>query len=442
MISALCYSLSAQSWEKLGNAPASDGVSTFTDIAITTDGTVYIVYKEDGAGGNGGYRAAVRKFDGAEWSQVGQAGFTANPVVSVSIEVDSDGTPYVAYTEEGNGYKAQASKFDGENWVGLDYPNGISAGEASYIDIAITTDNTIYVSYRDHSLGYKACVNKWNGATWDYVGIAAFSDAPSYGIRMAITSDGIPYVAFKDEGAGYKVSVMKFNGEAWEYVGERASSTNVVGNELDLAIGSDNFPVVAYNNENNGNKLTVMKFDGEAWSNIGETVISAGEVTFISLDVNQNNVPYVAYRDHSMGYKAFVQAYKEGVWEYLGSNSEGYSDGASDYNKIAIKDSKIFTVLADESLGLKANVWVYDEADPTAVVTITGQDVLAYYNNTLLYTGEKPINVSIYNYCGVKIAQYNISNSAQISLNNLSSGIYIAVPDNNTTKALKIPVIQ
>jgi hypothetical protein len=439
----LCAQLAAQSWEKLGGEPASSSETNFTAIAISDDGTIYIAYKEGGPGGNGGYRAAVQKFNGTEWEQVGEAGFTINPVISVSIAVDADGIPYVAYKEEGNGYKAQVSKFDGENWVGLDYPTGISAGEVSNFPpvVKIADDNTVFVSYRDHSLGYKACVSTWNGNTWETVGDAAFSEAASDLLTMALTSDGTPYVAFKDENdGGYKVSVMKFNGEEWEYVGGRSSSTNIVGNTMEIAIGADDLPVVAYNNEGNGNKLTVMKFDGENWNNLGETTISAGEVTFISLAIGQENVPYVAYRDHSMGYKAFVQAYKEDAWGYLGSDSEGYSDGASDYNRIAIDDSKIYTVLADESLGMKANVWVYDEADPTAVVAITGQGVFDYYNNCLVYTGEKSTNVTVYNYCGLKIAQYNVSNSAKISLENLPTGIYIAVPENNTAKSLKISV--
>jgi hypothetical protein len=56
-------------------------------------------------------KATVMKYNGESWVTVGSAGFSADDADYTSL-VFSDGTPYVAYRDGGNGDKATVMKFE------------------------------------------------------------------------------------------------------------------------------------------------------------------------------------------------------------------------------------------------------------------------------------------------------------------------------------------
>ena len=59
------------------------------------------------------------KFDGTNWVNVGNAGFSAGEAGWSSLAFSSSGQPYVAYTDYGNSDKATVMTFDGTNWVNV-----------------------------------------------------------------------------------------------------------------------------------------------------------------------------------------------------------------------------------------------------------------------------------------------------------------------------------
>jgi hypothetical protein len=58
------------------------------------------------------YKATVMKFDGSNWVNVGNAGFSAGDAWYTSLAFNQSGQPYVAYKDNWNIGKATVMKFD------------------------------------------------------------------------------------------------------------------------------------------------------------------------------------------------------------------------------------------------------------------------------------------------------------------------------------------
>lgn len=118
---------------------------TYTDASVysgavlkvnPTDNVPYIAYKNSETN-----KMAVIKFEGDAWKAVGTAGFSTEVASShYAFDFDTEGTPYVAYSDD------EAAKISGAT-----------------------------------------SMMKWNGSAWEYVGNQDFVDAQSQKIRLAVT---------------------------------------------------------------------------------------------------------------------------------------------------------------------------------------------------------------------------------------------------------------
>jgi TPR repeat protein len=57
------------------------------------------------------WKATVMKYNGSAWETVGNAGFSAGSISSISLRFGSEGTPYVSYRDKGNNKKVTVKKF-------------------------------------------------------------------------------------------------------------------------------------------------------------------------------------------------------------------------------------------------------------------------------------------------------------------------------------------
>jgi prepilin-type N-terminal cleavage/methylation domain-containing protein len=148
-------------WVNVGSAGFSDGFAYPSSLVFDNSNTPYVVYKDNG----NNRKAIVKKFDSNDWISVGNnTGFSAGPVNAVSLAIDSNNIPYVAYGDggvDGYDYKTTVKKFDGDDWVTVGVDK-FSAGEANYISLAIDSDNIPYVAYGDVSYNQKAVVMKYD----------------------------------------------------------------------------------------------------------------------------------------------------------------------------------------------------------------------------------------------------------------------------------------
>lgn len=100
------YQLVDDVWE-LHTENISGGATQSCGIEVDNDGNIYVGFRDETESA----KVSVMKYDGADWSYVGLAGFT-NIADNVSLGLDKNGVPYVAYSDEGFGSKLSVKKFE------------------------------------------------------------------------------------------------------------------------------------------------------------------------------------------------------------------------------------------------------------------------------------------------------------------------------------------
>ena len=201
-------------WGLVGSGGFSDGQADFNSLTFAPDGTPYVAYKD--YVGTFSQKATVMKYNGSAWVAVGNPRFSAGQADWISLAIAPDGTPFIAYQENGN--KATVMKYNGSAWVTVGSA-GFSAYTAAYTSLAIAPDGTPHVAYMDGSTPTKATVMKYNGSAWVTVGDAGFSSGSAWHTSLAFGPDGSPYVAYSAGNKQYKASVMKFSNGSWSLVG-------------------------------------------------------------------------------------------------------------------------------------------------------------------------------------------------------------------------------
>ena len=241
-------------WQVVGSVDFSGGTAGYTSIVIDSSGTPYVVYVDNGNSG----KATVMKYNGTGWVLVGSAGFSVDEVDYTNIVIDSSGTPYVVYKDKGNSGKATVMKYNGTDWVPVGSA-GFSTDEVDYTSIAIDSSGTPYIVYMDSNSMGKATVMKYNGTGWDTVGSAGFSENEADFTSIVIDGSGTPYVAYRDYGNLYKATVMKYNGAGWVPVGSAGFSAGMAI-FINIALDSSGAPYVVYVDANSIGKAIVMKY--------------------------------------------------------------------------------------------------------------------------------------------------------------------------------------
>ncbi len=355
----VCGLANAQTWQPLGPndiglSQASFGRADYTSMAISPDGTPYVVFQDSENNG----KATVRKFNGSSWETVGIAGFSENQALYSSIAFSLDGTPYVGY-QDGAMDKATVKKYNGSTWETVGIPHFSTGPWAYFTSIAISPNGTPYVAYQEYNdTRNKASVMKFNGTSWEIVGSAGFSAGQAPYTSLAISSGGTPFVAYMDGGNGDKATVMKFNGSNWEAVGNAGFSAGLAY-YTSITLDAGDTPYVIYQDNQNGKKATVKKFNGSSWETVGSEGFSAGQAWFTSIDIHSDGIPYAVYSDYGNDTKATVMKYNGSSWEMVGSS--GFSTGQAWYTSIAIDAGGTpFVACRDNGNGNKATVMKFN----------------------------------------------------------------------------------
>jgi hypothetical protein len=213
-------------WEEVGVGSASGGGVSNTDsasypaIRTSPDGTPYVAWWDDR---NSEGDIFVRRWNGVVWEQVGGGSASGGGISNTgqasappSLAVASDGTPYIAWKNRGAG--DQPNQIYVRSWIsgawseigiGSASGGGISNNDSdsSAPTIAIAPNGTPYVTWQNETVsGWSAIyIRRWNGETWEEVGAGSasgdgISNTPydSSEPSLAVVPDGIPYVAWDD----------------------------------------------------------------------------------------------------------------------------------------------------------------------------------------------------------------------------------------------------
>jgi len=309
------------SWETVGSQGFSAGEIDYASITFDTGGMPYVVYGDYSADDGYSSKATVMKYNGSSWQVVGTPGFSASQVAYVSIIIDRNDTPYVAYEDEGIGGPASVMKFNGSNWVTVG-GSSISAGEAGYVSMAIDSNDTPYIAYQDYSTPYYGVtVKKYNGSSWVTVGISGFSVEEAFCPSIALDNNGTPYVVYSDysydDSFSQAPTVMKYSGGSWVNVGIPGFSGNW-SYFTSIALDNNNTPYVIYL-DGHDERTTVKKYNGSNWVAVGHTEFSVVAVSYPDIAI-VNRVPYVVYSDSANG-KATVMKFDSSLASIIGTDT-------------------------------------------------------------------------------------------------------------------------
>jgi hypothetical protein len=283
---ATAMTYNGTNWVSIGNPGFSQGTAGYVSLALSGS-TPYVAFSD----GSNNSIPRVMTFDGSNWVVAG-TGYISVYQASYNSLAIYNGTLYLAY--QGFELFAQVSTLPTGGWWANLGGQTISAGSTSYTSLAIDSNGTPYVAYSDGAYGSKATVLKFGGTSWASLGSPGFTAKNVTNTSLAIDLSGTPYFAYLDSGSGNgPVIVMKFNGSSWAVVGA-ADFSPVAIYTISLAIDPSGTPYVAYTDQND--KLTVMKFDGSTWESVGSTDFIAG--WYPSLKFYQG-VPYVSFQGSS-----------------------------------------------------------------------------------------------------------------------------------------------
>lgn len=203
-------------WEQVGTAGFFGGVPTFLDMAIGTNGKVYISFNN--AGAVHVYENDITAPSTQEWTAVGGepdvAVASASENYNSSLTIDAENSLYICYVSNGaGGNKLNVKKFSNYEWTQLGAEN-FSSSRVQHNSIAVGTNGIVYVAVsnwedtdflKNYVLAYDAVSNSWSQA-----GNGFASEGQATHNSLAIDSSGNLFLAFYDS-ALEKISVKKLN---------------------------------------------------------------------------------------------------------------------------------------------------------------------------------------------------------------------------------------
>jgi hypothetical protein len=143
------------------------------------------------------------------------------------LAFDNNHTPYISYQDLSISQKAVVRKFNGSNWVDVGNP-GFSPGFADDMILAMDNTGVPYVAFRDAVNGFKTTVMKFDDTSWVLVGMAGFNVSNPIFPSFALDKNNKPYFAFVDFLGTNKATVMSFGCPGPEKISICAALTDTV----------------------------------------------------------------------------------------------------------------------------------------------------------------------------------------------------------------------
>jgi len=293
------------SWTMLGSENISEGEIWEFEIALTSDGIPYVVYKT-----YPGKEIFVKRFNGSSWEMLGEGNLAETTGDYPDIALAPDGTPYVAFQDEGISEEITVMRYEGGAWEAV-MERGFSPSDGSNPDIEIASNGTPVVAFSDYG-GGGVLVYGFNGTEWGPIG--------SYGLdgygdpQLVINSDDQLYVL---RASTWEADLYHFDGTTWNTIGaHNLGYTN--GEDIEgmiLELDSDDTPHVLFQNDDGF--LTMLAWNGSSWADVSDPFYTEAEYGAYPEDVvfDEDNHIYVALDDDA--YANFT-AYNGSEWSRLG----------------------------------------------------------------------------------------------------------------------------
>lgn len=457
---AVVYEYDGNGWTKLGNTNMSCGVS-WNGMDIDSNDNIYIAFNESGTSDAG----HVLKWDGSTWTEIGSAFGGAE----TTIHLDPNDVPYLLIRDTNQSYMGVVLRLENNTWTPLS-GTGLYAPDSQYglwHSMAIDSQGVPYVSYSDYMGGNAMHVVKFENGAWVELG-QSFGTLFYYQ-DIAINDNDEVFVAYCS-GAGHKLNAVKFNGTAWETIGDNVLNSTI--EEMKACMVGNKLTVAALNT-GQSNYLSVVQYDGE-WTSIGPSVCSESSIDIPVIAANGNAI-VVAFKDDGQDGKGSCMQYAETVILYpptdlaaevfgndnvtltWGAPVEGIPTGYNVYRDDALIATATELSYSDYNIPAGTHHYtlsaVYPDGEsvqvgPVTVETILGIDgqenAIALYptivSNTIRIESKANDVMTIYNTNGQEILTFNlVSGSNDIDVSALSRGIYFVDFGNGSfTKIVKL----
>jgi hypothetical protein len=251
------------------------------------------------------------------WVIVGNANFTGGDIVTPSLAIAPDGTPFVGFVDAGGyGNEPSVMYLSGSAWFPLGGSRGFAPLSIWGPSMAIDASSRYYLGARD-STSTKLTVFRYDGA-WNILGFSGFANQVADGTTTSLALDPVddtPYIAYvSGSSSGGPAAVMKFNSTSWVTVGSGAGFSPGNADSLSLAIDYNHKPYIGfmdYSTTPAPDAATVMSFDGSSWNLVGPRGFTNDWVNYTALVVDSAGIPYLGFQNNS---------YQAAVWKFDGAN--------------------------------------------------------------------------------------------------------------------------
>jgi len=194
----------------------------------------------------------------------------------------------------------------------------------------------------------------------------SIANTAAFALYLQSSQDGVPHFSFIDDASGdhnvldFKIHVQKFNGTQWIDIGAAATPEFPSSDFFPIAF-DNNTLYMAYSEPTGGatsQKMSVKKWTGTNWQLVGNAGFSTGDINNLGIAVSNGKV-YAAYADNGLGgkltVKMFDNANAAAGWQTLGA--QGFSFGViypmvGSSIKLAIDNNVPYVAYTDMGVGL------------------------------------------------------------------------------------------
>lgn len=250
-----------------------------------------------------------------------------------------DDIPYVAFGVRGADNRLTVAKFDGSEWSKVGDASFTHKVSGSYYHMDIASDGTPYVAFNDQEATNKGgmSVMKYNGTAWEYVGDAGFTPTTAQYVGIAAL-DGALVTSQQENGRSgaftrRSMVVSTNSGTSWD---SQAPASALAG-YVNIA---DNGQVayVYCRNASAPNACHIFKIDSEGQiTPVVENYIPQGAesifLTGAEMMVAPDGTLFLMVADAVPGgnYMMEIQVYKDGKFKYYGGDALPVDFGANGY---------------------------------------------------------------------------------------------------------------